>query len=288
MLRPTAEAYWHLIRFQGRVLIYPWALLCGIFIAGDASPPVPTVGVALLAGYLMSLGVYLFNDLTDIEADRISSVSRPLPSGKASKTQAAALIFISSAISLALGWMVNAMTFGFFLLAMVLGVSYSAPKIRAKDRFPLKTLVTCSGAGLASLTGGAVVQKFPPSILLASIVFFVFMLILASVGDLSDLEGDLANGAKSLPVVLGPRVTVNILSLVPVFIGGLVIVSYNALGFNYLTPYMITILCFTTLTAIRKLGVHLNEPRKCRVIRNRLRITHGMLQVALMIGILRI
>ncbi len=77
---------------------------------------------------LASSSVYLFNDITDLEKDRLHPVKkhRPLASGRVKKTEAIVLSAVLFFLSLAIpAWLINAL-FGYIIFAyMLINLAYS-------------------------------------------------------------------------------------------------------------------------------------------------------------------
>jgi len=76
---------------------------------------------------LASCGINVFNDYTDQERDRHIWPDRPIPSGRVKPNEALLVVIVSLIISLSLAWFVfNPLTFFILLLAVTLGMLYSA------------------------------------------------------------------------------------------------------------------------------------------------------------------
>lgn len=71
---------------------------------------------AFLAFCLLSGVIYLFNDVADIEKDKLHPVKRerPLPSGRLGKTQALVVAVMATAVALYFSWQIG---IGFFVVA---------------------------------------------------------------------------------------------------------------------------------------------------------------------------
>jgi 4-hydroxybenzoate polyprenyltransferase len=76
---------------------------------------------------LASCGINVFNDYVDQERDRHIWPTRPIPSGRVKPNEARLVIIVSLAISLSISWFLfNPLTFFILLLAVTLGILYSA------------------------------------------------------------------------------------------------------------------------------------------------------------------
>ncbi len=185
---------------------------------------------AVLFGCLFSL---ITNNLADYETDKISNPSRPTVSGSIPIDRYRKLGWLFFALSLCYAL---AAGFGhlFFILLFISGyVFYSLPPFRVK-RVPVVSKICISFNSLVlfimgyTLAGGT--MEIPWQIPLFFLIFFTGA---CNVIDLKDREGDAAAGIKTLPVLLGMRLS-------KVIIGGFVFLSY-ALSFMPLNrPELIT------------------------------------------------
>jgi len=112
------------------------------------------------------------------------------------------------------------------MIFIVLGISYSHPKFNLKNRFPLKTVVTATGAGLLSLLGGVAaianesnyIPSFNTTVLSLTTIYLafsysIFYFIQSPMGDIADIKGDRAAGRKTFPLVLGMNGTLAVMSV---------------------------------------------------------------------------
>lgn len=76
---------------------------------------------------LLASGVYIFNDLRDIEADRVhpKKKNRPLASGAIAKNTAIAIMFAFWCISLVCSWFINPFLLAVFGAYFILNLAYS-------------------------------------------------------------------------------------------------------------------------------------------------------------------
>ncbi|MBI2184295.1 MAG: UbiA prenyltransferase family protein [Thaumarchaeota archaeon] len=280
----TFRSYFVLIRSEKRVVIFVWALFASIVIAsGRVVDPTKTL-MAIVAMYCLSLSVYLLNDLMDIDEDKVNSPNRPLASGKATEKDASILIVITGPLSLILAYLINPLTLILFTLAMILGLSYSLPKVRAKERFPHKVLVASAGAAISSLTGGTVAGSISPGVILAAGVFALFAQVTLLLGDLADVKGDILRGIKSFPIVLGSKITSRIIQSIPPTIFTLTIGFQVAFYPSITTPLLIGALCFYCCVTMKDLAKKCTDYGFCRLVKGKMRTVHLVLQLSLMIG----
>lgn len=164
--------------------------------------------------YLLTFGAFkaawMFsvcqNDIYDEHIDSISNPDRPLITNGLSKNdqELASKIFIFFAFLCAY----SASNYALFFVTMFTLVYfiYSNPPFRFK-RFVLVNSFLVSLACLAVIMSGffAVsneknILSFPPALVLSLIIFFTAV---TNIRDIKDVDGDKADGIKTLPVLLG-------------------------------------------------------------------------------------
>jgi geranylgeranylglycerol-phosphate geranylgeranyltransferase len=182
-------------------------------------------GIAALLGYIVATGVFapvslilfpivfaitaagnVYNDLCDLEIDRINRPGRPLPSGqvtpRAAGTLAMALFAAGLLLSLPAG-----------LPCVIIAVANSLILLlyaRSLKRTPLWGNVAVSYLSASIYPfGGALagVQAMANTLPLAGITFLA-MLSRELLKDAEDVPGDSAAGARTVPIVHGVKKTV--------------------------------------------------------------------------------
>jgi 4-hydroxybenzoate polyprenyltransferase len=159
---------------------------------------------------LLNAASNALNQIYDLDLDRVNKPLRPLVTGaisiRAAKVATASLYAASILLAFAIapagrheiGWIVVATT--------LLTWAYSAPPIRARNSWWLGPLVIAAPRGLLLKVAGwgtlaPVFSDREPWVLGG--VFFAYVLGAAPTKDFSDVEGDRAGGASSLPIRFG-------------------------------------------------------------------------------------
>jgi geranylgeranylglycerol-phosphate geranylgeranyltransferase len=166
--------------------------------------------LSLLSTFALVLSVYIYNDVSDIDIDRINKLDRPLAKGVLSRTQALRLVTILGVSGLALAFVFN---LGFFLFALaytLLFFIYSFPPIRLKRLFFINKLTVASGVALTYFMGGIVAGSIPVPVFLLAAYGFVGGLTMSMTIDLRDIEGDKSDGIKNPAIVWSPIVTIRL------------------------------------------------------------------------------
>lgn len=234
-----------------------WAFACGIASAGVAMGqawPVLLAGL-VLTGPVVCGASQALNDWFDREVDALNEPNRPIPSGRVTGRQVAALVgalvLVALAISAALGPLVVAAT----LAAFALAVAYSVPPLRLKASgwwgplacgLAYETLAWFTGA--AALAGGWPGHQTALLALLYGLGAHGIM----TTNDFKAVEGDRAMGVRSLPVLLGPQRAALVACLV-MALAQLVVVALLALWGHGVSAAIVAALLVGQLFAMRRL-----------------------------------
>ncbi len=146
------------------------------------------------------------NDIHDQNIDSISNPDRPLISNGLSKEDLTLVSKLTLFFGLLCAYAVSIYVLFFVVLFTLVYFIYSNPPFRLK-RFVIVNSFLVSLACLAIIMAGFFVVStdksilaFPSTLVLAIIIFFTAV---TNIRDLKDIEGDRADGIKTLPVLLG-------------------------------------------------------------------------------------
>ncbi|HEY5731844.1 MAG TPA: decaprenyl-phosphate phosphoribosyltransferase [Anaerolineales bacterium] len=190
-------------------------------------PFLKTLEGFLLFG-LISSSVYLFNDITDIEADRKhpQKKHRPLASGKLPVTVALTTAFILALVSLALGYLLEPFFAGIIALYFIINLLYS----RWLKHVPILDVLIISsgfvlrvGAGVTLIT----VERFSPWLYMLTILFSLYI----GFGKRRAEMNLLAQGASAHRKVLDGY-TIPLLDQYITIVSGMTIVAYSLYTFS--------------------------------------------------------
>jgi 4-hydroxybenzoate polyprenyltransferase len=181
----------------------------------------PVVFGTLMAG-LLNAASNGINQIYDLAIDRVNKPKRPLPSGAITLAEAWTFTLICYAIALVFAWLAapegRHECFWIVLVATFLTWVYSAPPFRTK-RHPILANVTIAipRGMLLKVAGWSAVKTIlglEPWFIGA--IFGLFLLGASSTKDFADIEGDRADGCKTLPILFGVKKAAWIIS--PFFI----------------------------------------------------------------------
>lgn len=178
----------------------------------------PPFSARLWAGLALAFflvgGVYILNQVFDIESDRANNKLFFLPLRVLSTPSAIVQAMVFFVVAGVGGWYLGRAWFLWTLVLALLGILYSLPVTRLKDRPLGGLLANAVGHGtLVYYLGRAIVEPYavPPwgaSVSYALAVAGVYLLT-----TVPDRAGDAASGKRTMSVFLGPQTTAAIAGL---------------------------------------------------------------------------
>lgn len=202
--------------------------------------------VLLIWSYVAALGVNIYvvgiNQLTDVEIDRINKPYLPLASGAFSQPTGLCIVVVALAVSIAVASTQGRFVFGTVLAVFVLGTAYSLPPFRFKERpFWAASSITVARALIGNIGGYLHYTdrlSGKPSLPLSVVAFvafmFVFVIVIAIMKDVPDIEGDKQCEVPTLAQRLGVGATLQlcrwILTVACVGFGVISLLASNALS----------------------------------------------------------
>ena len=215
----------------------------------DKTISIPVV-LAMVTVFFETAAGNVINDYFDYNIDLINKPERPIPSGRISLKNGrnyGYLLFLAGTVC---GFLISYLTdnwipFGIVLIADVILYLYA---------YKLKTTPLIGNLAVGFMTGfGFVFGGFcinNPSIVMTSIFlgFFAFVMTTAReiIKDIEDIEGDKADGAKTLPIIIGakiPAVLATILIIVDCALCPL-LYFYHIFGILYLLIIAVAVALF--------------------------------------------
>lgn len=279
------SAYWLCIRSRiFRLVQFPYATLIATFVAARGVPPILPTMMAVSAGTLIALSIYISNDVMDLETDRANVIMRPIVQEKVSKRDA---LTVSSTLAIAgtiIALLINLTTFLLCVAAVMLGFMYSFSPIHLKRRFILKQVAVATGGLISSLTGGAAVGMISSSVLFAGFMFFIYAMAVVPIVDLGDMVGDKKEGRRTLPIVWGPDYTIRsaIAIMFAIIVSG--IIGYYQIRFNSALPILFSIIALLDIYVLHPLFRHWQDYAYCRKFVIKITLVHCLLQLSIVIG----
>ena len=310
------RAFIYYVKARSNVYIFAFATLVSSILGSHITGIDYSISIqVVIASYFMALATYIYNDIADMEVDKINKTNRPSVTGKSTRKQLIVIVSVLNGTALLLVSSMGLYSIFISVLFISLGIAYSHPKLNLKHKFPLKTVVTAAGAGLLSLLGGvaAITTTTDASydnntfffssllpIIYAALFFFAFFFILGPLGDIGDLKGDRAVGRRTFPIVLGVRSTILVMLSIPIMILAmslsLAYYSYHVdlsitSGTNthrliFINPsgiYLIISSCIATLVFILRISKKTDDALAIKSVRPKMRFLHILLQISLVV-----
>lgn len=166
-----------------------------------------------LAGLCVNVYVVGINQITDVDIDKINKPYLPLASGAFSMRTGYAICAVTGFLSLAIAACVSPYLLATISIVFIIGTAYSVPPLRLK-RYPFfaaasitlaRAIVFHCGMYLTfvhKLTGEA---SIPPSVCGFTGFMFLFVIVIALMKDVPDIEGDRKHNIPTFVANLGPR-----------------------------------------------------------------------------------
>lgn len=206
--------------------------------------------IAMATVFFETAAGNVINDYFDYNIDLINKPERPIPSGRISLKNGrnyGYFLFLAGTIC---GFLISYLTnnwipFGIVILADVILYLY-AYKLKSTPLIGNLTVGFMTGFGF--VFGGFTINN--PTIITTSIFlgFFAFVMTTAReiVKDIEDVEGDKADGAKTLPILIGkktPAILATILIIVDCALCPLLYI-WNVFGMLYLVIIAVAVILF--------------------------------------------
>jgi bacteriochlorophyll c synthase len=193
------------------------------------------------------------NDYYDIELDRINEPTRPIPSGRLTKKEAAWNWGIALGAAILLGGMIGAdiggtrglVFFSLLMAGLFIGFIYLAPPLKLKKNIFLSAPAVGISYGIITyLSANLLFSEIRPEVIWLGILNFFMAVALISMNDFKSTEGDAKSGMKSLVLLLGTGKTF----LVAFALADLVFAVFAILawfwGFHFLVYILLASMAF--------------------------------------------
>lgn len=206
--------------------------------------------LAMLAVFFETAAGNVINDYFDYNIDLINKPERPIPSGRISLEAGRNYGYLQFLIGTICGFLISYLTnnwipFAIVLIADVILYLY-AYKLKSTPLIGNLTVGFMTGFGF--VFGGFTINT--PEIITTSIFlgFFAFVMTTAReiIKDIEDIEGDAAEGAKTLPIMIGEKIPA-VLAVCLIIIDCALcplLYYYHIFGIYYLFVIAIAVLLF--------------------------------------------
>jgi geranylgeranylglycerol-phosphate geranylgeranyltransferase len=186
-------------------------VIVGQTIALGRMTTVEQIGLGFALGFFLSSSAMIFNDIFDLEVDRINTPHKPLPSGKLTSTEAIVFGLVTAAIAWIFALLINPIVFVLSIILWILGFLYNW---KLKSAGLLGNLIVATNVTMTFIIGGiSVGQAANPMLWIFGMIAFVFDLAEEIAGDAMDMEGDQKRGSRSLAILHGKKSALRISSI---------------------------------------------------------------------------
>lgn len=231
---------------------------------------------AFVAAIVLASG-NIYNDITDIEIDKINRPDRPLPSGKIKSNEAYILYFFFTAIAVGCAFLLDSIASIIVLFSILLLIIYSKilKRIPILGNFTIALL-----AGLVFIFGGVVVHN-PAAAIIPAVFAFLINLIREIVKDMEDVDGDKKVGIKTFPIAFGYQKSKYLILILSFIL--ILFTLYPFITKIYKIEYFVIVMVFVNSLIIYCLKILFQD----QSVKN-LRKVSNLLKISMVIGLFAI
>ena len=215
----------------------------------DKTFSIPIV-LAMITVFFETAAGNVINDFFDYKIDLINKPDRPIPSGRISLKNGrnyAYFLFIAGTIC---GFLISYLTDNWipFIIVLIADVILYLYAYKLKTTPLIGNLTVGFMTGFGFVFGGFSINN--PSIITTSLFlgFFAFVMTTAReiVKDIEDIEGDKADGAKTLPILIGAKKPAILAAILIIIDSALcpLLYYYHIFGVLYLVVIAIAVILF--------------------------------------------
>ena len=170
--------------------------------------------MGLISAFFLEVGIFVFNDVFNINEDRINAPDRPLVIGTVKVREAVIFGISTLCLGLFFSYVIGGDVFCLALCAVIVSMLYN---VGIKKYGFLGNLIVAFSTALPFIYGGVLASE--ELMYLPTRIWYVFFIaFLATLGrevlkGIVDMEGDRRVGVKTIAVVFGTRAAVMLASL---------------------------------------------------------------------------
>ena len=215
----------------------------------DKTISIPII-LAMLAVFFETAAGNVINDYFDYNIDLINKPERPIPSGRISLKAGRNYGYLQFLLGTICGFLISYLTNNWipFIIVLIADVILYLYAYKLKSTPLIGNLAVGFMTGFGFVFGGFTINT--PEIISTSIFlgFFAFVMTTAReiVKDIEDIEGDKAEGAKTLPILIGAKIP-SILAVILIIIDSALcplLYFYHIFGIYYLAVIAIAVILF--------------------------------------------
>jgi geranylgeranylglycerol-phosphate geranylgeranyltransferase len=214
---------------------------------GKLQTPFETL-LGFLVGFFISGAIMMSNDYFDLKVDRINHPNRPLPSGRITTIELAALTGVFSIVGFLSSYLLGSLSLSIAVVLWVIGFAYNW---KFKEAGLVGNLMVSLSVAMTFIFGGlSVNSRFLGLVWVFAACAFVFDLGEEIAGGAMDIEGDRQRSAKSLAITKGRGYALRVSSLLYMLliVLSLIPLAFGWLGFVYVVLILPTDFAVVYLT----------------------------------------
>ena len=191
------------------ILIPCWNfLLIGTYLAQQKRGFTPDILLGLVIYTALMGGVYILNQITDRETDRINKKLFLLSEGYVPVRYAYIEMVLLWIVAILLALKFSYLFLIFIGISLLLGVFYSLPPVKLKGKPLLDTLSNGFGYGVINFAvGWLLVRSFDMAMFIKFVPYFLSISAVFINTTIVDIEGDRKAGEKTTAIFLGKQVS---------------------------------------------------------------------------------
>ncbi|MCF8001911.1 MAG: UbiA family prenyltransferase [Halanaerobiales bacterium] len=192
-------------------------VIMGEIITLGSVPSVRELFLGFTWGFFLSGSAMILNDYFDIEVDKVNAPHRPLPSGLISLKAVIFFTTIITLIGLFASFFINKLAVLLYIIFWIIGFLYNW---KFKEKGLVGNLFVSLSVSITIILGSIVVgSPWNKSVIIFSIMLFLFNLGEEIAADAMDIAGDKKRNIKSIAILIGKKNALNIsFSLFIIFI----------------------------------------------------------------------
>jgi len=232
------KAVLELTRFEHGIL-YGLAVFVGvILVTGLQALPLFPALLGFFTALFIEIGAFALNDYIDLPADKINKrQDRPLVRGELERGTAFTISIIAFIIGNIISIFISPECFIIAAAFSLLSITYNS---KLKNYSVIGNVFIGITMALPFIFGALVAGAVNDSILVLSSIVFLIGIGREMMKDIEDIKGDKATGARTLPIIVGPKKTTY--SIAICYLMGVVISISPIFSFFKAKPIYLSIL----------------------------------------------
>lgn len=186
--------------------------MVAVFVIAAFRPSAKEIEIAVklfITAFAGSAFCFLVNDIYDRKKDQLNNKNRPIATGKLSVNEAYGSVSVFGLIYLGFSFMLGKTVFVLALVSLFFFLIYSPANRKGGVAANIIVAICASG----SIWGVAILRNFDATLFYISSLLFMMIIVREILLDWLDMKGDTAIGKPSIPIALGLKSTILVLTI---------------------------------------------------------------------------